>query len=177
MCFQICDLGRFRKLIVPANCLEVELRRSRIRRRLYLSSVNPTAITDWSPLIVIANRLSGSSDAESVLSAFRRFLNPAQVVDLAECSPDVALKWCGLLRSAGAAPIVVVAGGDGTIGWVLTEMYNMKLEPLAPVAVIPLGTGNDLSRVLGWGSEACAQVDAEAILRQVLKADTVDLDR
>lgn len=48
-----------------------------------------------------------------------------------------------------------VAGGDGTVGWVLgslTELHTQDRKPVPPVAVIPLGTGNDLSRSFGWVS-------------------------
>ncbi|XP_052181606.1 diacylglycerol kinase 3-like isoform X2 [Diospyros lotus] len=47
-----------------------------------------------------------------------------------------------------------VAGGDGTVGWVLGclgELHVQRREPVPPTAVIPLGTGNDLSRSFGWG--------------------------
>ncbi|KAL6842280.1 hypothetical protein ACP4OV_027928 [Aristida adscensionis] len=50
---------------------------------------------------------------------------------------------------------VMVAGGDGTVGWVLGclgELNVQNREPVPPVAVIPLGTGNDLSRSFGWGA-------------------------
>ncbi|KAF0899828.1 hypothetical protein E2562_024861, partial [Oryza meyeriana var. granulata] len=50
---------------------------------------------------------------------------------------------------------VMVAGGDGTVGWVLGclgDLYVQNREPVPPVAVIPLGTGNDLSRSFGWGA-------------------------
>ncbi|PWA88820.1 diacylglycerol kinase 3 [Artemisia annua] len=49
---------------------------------------------------------------------------------------------------------VVVAGGDGTVGWVLGclgELHKQGRSPIPPTAVIPLGTGNDLSRSFGWG--------------------------
>ncbi|KAL3621960.1 Diacylglycerol kinase 4 [Castilleja foliolosa] len=47
-----------------------------------------------------------------------------------------------------------VAGGDGTVGWVLGclgELNKQDRLPLPPTGIIPLGTGNDLSRSFGWG--------------------------
>jgi hypothetical protein len=46
-----------------------------------------------------------------------------------------------------------VAGGDGTVGWMLgclSDLYKMKREPVPPTGIIPLGTGNDLARSFGW---------------------------
>ncbi|CAA2991285.1 diacylglycerol kinase 7-like [Olea europaea subsp. europaea] len=49
---------------------------------------------------------------------------------------------------------IVVAGGDGTVGWVLGclgELDKHGRLPVPPTGIIPLGTGNDLSRSFGWG--------------------------
>ncbi|MDJ0389204.1 diacylglycerol kinase family protein [Roseomonas sp. E05] len=48
-----------------------------------------------------------------------------------------------------AAGLLVVAGGDGTVGKVATRLENRRL----PLAILPLGTANNLARALGsWES-------------------------
>lgn len=48
---------------------------------------------------------------------------------------------------------IVVAGGDGTVTWILGTIADLGLYPAPPVAIMPLGTGNDLSINLGWGNK------------------------
>ena len=45
----------------------------------------------------------------------------------------------------------LVAGGDGTVKWVIGLLESLKLTQCVPVGVIPFGTGNDTARTLGWG--------------------------
>lgn len=51
---------------------------------------------------------------------------------------------------------LIVAGGDGTICSVLNYLTSGVIEEWInnnpPVAILPLGTGNDLSRSMGWGT-------------------------
>lgn len=47
---------------------------------------------------------------------------------------------------------VIICGGDGTILWVVSSVINFGIDPNdVCFGVIPIGTGNDFSRSLGWG--------------------------
>ncbi|KRX88664.1 Diacylglycerol kinase epsilon [Trichinella pseudospiralis] len=132
----------------------------------------------WSPVVVFANRFSGSGEGYLVLKAFRRVLNPIQVCDLSQQSPKLGLELLNKIKDISKM-VVLVAGGDGTVGWVFSAIEEISWpENCRPtVAVLPLGTGNDLSRVLGWGDGHSGIVDAAGILQQLSQATPVKLDR
>jgi hypothetical protein len=52
----------------------------------------------------------------------------------------------------------------------------MKFDPFPPIAVLPLGTGNDLSRTLGWGPGYENEPLAE-IIQSIDRAKIVAMDR
>lgn len=124
---------------------------------------------DWKPLIVVgecemgaktktriltfshsANSKSGDNTASDVLAAFRTILNPIQVFELSSHGPANALNLLSKMTSTQCR--VLVAGGDGTVGWISTEISRRNISPVPEVCILPIGTGNDLSRVLGWGA-------------------------
>ncbi|KAI8998320.1 ATP-NAD kinase-like domain-containing protein [Gaertneriomyces semiglobifer] len=68
------------------------------------------------------------------------------------------LRYLNLLMCKKNTPIkafhVWSAGGDGTLMGVLEGMIEVGIDvndPRVSFSVIPFGTGNDLSQVLGWG--------------------------
>jgi len=49
-------------------------------------------------------------------------------------------------------------------------------RPRPPIGIIPLGTGNDLSRSLGWGGKY-RDKPLRKVLSDISRADIVDMDR
>lgn len=136
---QVCDFGPYKKLIIPPTSIEVVRKRNSVRKCYILKSIKPPNWLDWSPLIVITNCKSGSNEGDQIMSLFRGVLNPAQVIDIGKKKPEAALEWCVLLKSIPSK--ILVAGGDGTIGWILNTILKLNLEVQPAVGILPLGKG------------------------------------
>uniref|UniRef100_A0A087XI42 Diacylglycerol kinase n=1 Tax=Poecilia formosa TaxID=48698 RepID=A0A087XI42_POEFO len=67
--------------------------------------------------------------------------------------------------------------GDGSVGWVLSELDKLNLHKQCQLGVLPLGTGNDLARVLGWGGLCDDDAQLLQILEKLERATTKMLDR
>uniref|UniRef100_A0A8B9H2U4 Diacylglycerol kinase n=1 Tax=Astyanax mexicanus TaxID=7994 RepID=A0A8B9H2U4_ASTMX len=72
---------------------------------------------------------------------------------------------------------ILVCGGDGSVGWVLSEIDTLTLHKQCQLGVLPLGTGNDLARVLGWGAACDDDTQLPQILEKLERASTKMLDR
>ncbi|MEQ2193282.1 hypothetical protein XENOCAPTIV_009220, partial [Xenoophorus captivus] len=72
---------------------------------------------------------------------------------------------------------ILVCGGDGSVGWVLSELDKLNLHKQCQLGVLPLGTGNDLARVLGWGGLCDDDAQLLQILEKLERATTKMLDR
>ncbi|XP_072415133.1 LOW QUALITY PROTEIN: diacylglycerol kinase epsilon [Chiloscyllium punctatum] len=177
-----CDLGPLRRAIIPPRYLYMAQRRRRQRRPAsgeQLSQFSYVCPENWSPILVLANVRSGNNMAQDLMGEFQTLLNPIQVVDLDSTTPYKALQLCTLLPSHKTR--VLVCGGDGTVGWVLDAIDDMKYkgqeQSIPYVAVLPLGTGNDLSNTLGWGAGYTGDITTEEILQSVLDGEVTKLDR
>lgn len=101
------------------------------------------------PTLILINRLSGGQEGERIYRKSLRLLNPRQVFLL---ESNCHLQWIFHLYRHLKNVSILICGGDGTVGWILSTLAEYQSPSFNPsISICPLGTGNDLSRVFGWG--------------------------
>ncbi|VDM73212.1 unnamed protein product [Strongylus vulgaris] len=113
-----------------------------------------------------------------MIRKFKRLLNPVQVFDIITAGPDFAISLFRLSFFDSLDGFrVLVCGGDGTVGWVLGAFDRLGLHNKCQLGILPLGTGNDLARVLGWGHAFYDDTQLPQLVRTFERAHTRMLDR
>ncbi|NXC21346.1 DGKD kinase, partial [Corythaeola cristata] len=160
-----CPLGQYKVSIIPPTAL------NSIDSDGFWKATCPSSCS--SPLLAFVNSKSGDNQGVKFLRKFKQFLNPAQVFDLMNGGPHLGLR----LFQKFSTFRILVCGGDGSVGWVLSEIDTLGLHKQCQLGVLPLGTGNDLARVLGWGSLCDDDTQLLQILEKLERATTKMLDR
>jgi diacylglycerol kinase (ATP) len=116
------------------------------------------------PLLVFVNTRSGSQQGLILKMQLRSLLNPIQIWDLADGGPEKILKSFSVLTRLR----LLVCGGDGTVSWIISTLDKMNIERWPPIAILPLGTGNDLARIHGACLEHVENYFGDLCLNSIL---------
>eukprot|EP00629_Pelagomonadales_sp_RCC1024_P003036 CAMPEP_0119266614 /NCGR_PEP_ID=MMETSP1329-20130426/5042_1 /TAXON_ID=114041 /ORGANISM="Genus nov. species nov., Strain RCC1024" /LENGTH=492 /DNA_ID=CAMNT_0007266503 /DNA_START=111 /DNA_END=1586 /DNA_ORIENTATION=+ len=137
-------------------------------------------------IILFSNSKSGGGKGKKVLDALAEEIGPNNCYDLgADPHPEKILASDACVRAAtsDAGLRILVCGGDGTMTWIMAavdiarERRMLDASAKYYVAMMPLGTGNDLARTFGWGGafrQACLK---PAYVEAARTAAPVSLDR
>lgn len=133
-------------------------------------------------IVAFVNSQSGGQIGNLIKEVLRESLGSeeekkafiGEVCDLSLPSePESTIKGFG--EPSARQRRLVICGGDGTVTWILTALKQSAHD--LPVAIVPLGTGNDLARSLGWGGSLGAVSDILQMLKWVVEAVPVSLDQ
>ena len=158
------------------DSVKSRINKSMRRRKKRVFRAVPSLLENKTPLLVFVNRKSGGQHGQMLLLQLRALLHEKQVYDIiGDGGPRKGLNFFKDVPSFR----IVVCGGDGTVAWVLSTLDELAFEYRPPVAVFPMGTGNDMARVLGWGGGVNIGAGSALVrfLIDVAKAEIALLDR
>lgn len=145
-------------------------------------------------IIAFVNSASGGGKGKSLYTTLQSHLGKSYVVDLHSCRPGNMPEDTLIKYAADPMVRILACGGDGTCGWLYSSLDKVwsillgqvsttsrvhlsKYKDHLPLAIMPLGTGNDLSRQFGWGGKFHNAMKNQSMISAVQNAKISKLDR
>jgi len=178
-----CFLSIIPEIVMPPHYVSLVNRKKRFRDEVLpkynVSALEGTDIATKRPLICVINPKSGEG-ASSITREMYTLLNPIQICDITYDKPEEIL-----LSFIKCFPYcrVIACGGDGTVSWInsifdkFLKEKTITKEEVPPIGVVPLGTGNDLSRVLGWGGGYEGESAISLFKELAFNSEIIQMDR
>lgn len=130
-------------------------------------------------IIAFFNSKSGGRKGLKVKRALERHLGADRVLNLSDSADGLWKPEEKLEQWKGEEDLkLLVCGGDGTMGWLFSCIDRVQDHPgQFPMAMMPLGTGNDLARTFRWGPGFSGRMLKKRFIDKVGSAVPVPLDR
>mmetsp|Transcript_5909 Transcript_5909/g.8648 ORF Transcript_5909/g.8648 Transcript_5909/m.8648 type:complete len:484 (+) Transcript_5909:35-1486(+) len=125
---------------------------------------------------------SGSQYGQSLMGKLKTVVGKSNVYDITAGGGPYE-KLLAHMKNTDIQIRCLVCGGDGSVAWVLEVIDQIikdhpELECSRPyVCIVPFGTGNDLSRVLGWGGSYSSLGSITLLVKRIKNSSPVKLDR
>jgi hypothetical protein len=164
-----------------------------IRKKVPTQTVHPRNAGEYT-IIAFVNSASGGGKGETLYKTLQDHLGESYVIDLKSCRPGNMPEDTLIQYAADPMVRILACGGDGTCGWIFSSLDKVWLKMLGersptsrihlskfkdhlPLAIMPLGTGNDLSRQFRWGGKFDESMTQKSMIQSVQRARMTKLDR
>ena len=143
-------------------------------------------------VIAFVNSISGGGRGKQIHETLQSLLGKEYVIDLNSCTTGNMPEDTLLKYAYDPFVRILACGGDGTCGWIYSSLDKVwstilgakdrvhsshRFKDHLPLAIMPLGTGNDLSRQYGWGEDFRKHMIKKSLIADIGNADLVGLDR
>lgn len=162
-------------------------------KRIQTVSSHPRNAGEYT-VIAFVNSASGGGKGEELYKTLQGHLGESYVVDLKSCRPGHMPEDTLVQYATDPMVRVLACGGDGTCGWIFSSLDKVWLRLLGersptsrihlskykdhlPMAIMPLGTGNDLSRQFHWGGKFNESMTKRSMIQSVQQGRLAKLDR